>query len=512
MLIKFAEWLPDQPPLNNPGALVVTNVIPNADSYLPFPGLTSAAFSGTLGRMYGATFARDNANNTYVYAGDQTALYILNGSTFNVATRTAGGAYNTDITNGWEFVNWGQTTIAVNGFEGDAPQQISFGAAHFQPLSGAFPASHIAIINNFVVLGAVSDSATQVQRVRWSAINNSSLWSADATTLADFQDLPGDGGWIQKIVGGQQGGYVFQERMIWGMQFVGSPLIFQFIPLVLDLGADAAQAVISYENVVYFLSPEGLKAFDGTTIADIGKGKVDNFFFADLDASYIGSVKSIVVPQSKIVMWSYPGAGHFGDKCNHILVYSYAHQKWALVNIPVAYSANIEVLAVTSTPGYTLDGLDSVSSSVDTLPYSLDSRFWTGGSLVMSVFVNGIFAYFNGTPLPAEVQTAETNLVAQQPMLPYQKPLDGVVKHKGTVNEIWPIVESASLTTVQVTVLYRDTQQSVPSSLVVGYSNTSAGYATGRITARYHRFDLQTSGTFNSLQGVDINVVNAGLR
>ena len=219
-----------------------------------------------------------------------------------------------------------------------------------------------------------------------------------------------------------------------------------------------------------------------------------------------------MVPQSKIVMWSYPGAGHFGDKCNHILVYSYAYQKWALVNIPVAYSANIEVLAVTSTPGYTLDGLDSVSSSVDTLPYSLDSRFWTGGSLVMSVFVNGIFAYFNGTPLPAEVQTAETNLVAQQPMLPYQKPLDGVVKHKGTVNEIWPIVESASLTTVQVTVLYRDTQQSVPSSLVVGYSNTSAGYATGRITARYHRFDLQTSGTFNSLQGVDINVVNAGLR
>lgn len=512
MLIKFAEWLPDQPPLNNPGALVATNVIPNADSYLPFPGLTSAAFSGALGQIYGATFGRDNANNTYVYAGDQTALYTLVGATFTASTRTAGGAYNTDIQNGWEFVNWGQTVIAVNGFEGDKPQQISFGGANFNPVPGAMPASHIAVINNFVVLGAISDSATQVQRVRWSAINNSSLWSADATTLSDFQDLPGDGGWVQKIVGGQQGGYIFQERMIWGMQFVGSPLIFQFIPLVLNLGAYAAQSVVSYENVVYFLSAEGFKAFDGTQIYDIGKGKVDNFFFNDLDSSYIGSVRGIVVPLSKIVLWAYPGAGHFGSKCNRILVYSYAYQRWALVEIPVAYSGNIEILSVTSTPGFTLDQLDNVSSSVDTLQFSLDSRFWTGGALVMSVFVNGIFAYFNGTPLPAEVQTAETNLVAQQPMLPYQKPLDGVIKHKGTVNEVWPIVNSASLATVTVTVLSRDTQQSVPDETVVGYSNTSAGYATGRITARFHRFDIQTTGGYQSLQGVDVNVVNAGLR
>lgn len=512
MLIKFAEWLPDQPPLNNPGALVVTNVIPNADSYLPFPGLNTAATNFAMGQIYGATYARDNANNTYVYMGDQTALYLLSGLSLTAATRTAGGAYNTDITNGWEFVNWGQTTIAVNGFEGDTPQQISFGAAHFQPVPGAMPASHIAVINNFVVLGAISDSATQVQRVRWSAINNSGLWSADATTLSDFQDLPGDGGWVQKIVGGQQGGYVFQERMIWGMQFVGSPLIFQFIPLVLNLGAYAAGSVVNYENVVYFLSNEGFKAFDGTNIYDIGKGKIDLTFFADLDSSYVGSIRGIIVPQSKIVVWAYPGSGHFGSKCNTLLVYSYAYQRWAKVLIPNAYSANIEIIAVTSTLGYTLDGLDAVSGSVDALAFSLDSRFWTGGALVMSAVVNGLFAYFNGDPLPAQIQTAETNLVAQQPMLPYQKPLDGIVKHKGMINEVWPIVENASLSTIQVTVLYRDTQQSVPSSVIVGYSNTSAGYATGRITARYHRFDIQTTGDFDSLQGVDVNVVNAGLR
>jgi len=511
MLIKFAEWLPDQPPLNNPGALVVTNVIPNADSYLPFPGLNVSA-TGPQGQIYGATYGRDNANNSYVYIGDQSALYRLSGLSFTAATRTVGGAYNTDTTNGWEFVNWGQTTIAVNGFQGDVAQQLSFGATNFIALPGAFPASHIAVINNFVVMACISDSATQVQRVRWSAINNSGAWSQDATTLADLQDLPGDGGWIQKIVGGQQGGYVFQERMIWGMIFVGSPLIFQFVPLILGLGAYAAQSVVAYENMVYFLSKEGFKSFDGTNLQDIGKGKVDQTFFADLDTAYLGAIRGVIVPEWKVVLWSYPGSGHTGSKSNKILIYSYAYQKWAQVIIPVAFSANIEIISITSTPGYTLDGLNAVNSSVDALAYSLDSRFWTGGNLVLSAYINGWLAYFNGTALSAEVQTAELNLVAMQPMMPYQHPLDANVQYKGMVSQVFPIAHSASLSTVQVTILSRDTQQSATKATVMTYGNTSAGFAQSRVTARFHRFDVVTSGNFDSLQGIDVNVVNAGKR
>src|SRR5262249_4134842 len=187
MIIALGEWLPDLPPLNNPGALTALNVIPGPNNtYEGFPDLNRAA-TGSAGPMLGAFSARDDANNSYVYAGDSSALYVQSGLSLSAATRSAGagGAYSVITDDVWEFVQWGQTVIAVDGHT-DTPQQISLGAALFQNLTGAPKARHIAVIKDFVVLGNISDSDTQVQRIRWSGINNSGAWSVDATTLADY--------------------------------------------------------------------------------------------------------------------------------------------------------------------------------------------------------------------------------------------------------------------------------------------------------------------------------------
>src|ERR1700677_2908197 len=274
MLFAVSSWMPDQPRLNNPGDIQALNVIPAQYAYEPFPGLTQAATGSTAGQMYGATYARDNANNSYIYAGDVSALYSVVAGSLNGVTRSGGrGAYATDTTHGWEFVNWGQTVIAVNGQDGDYPQTISLGAAHFANLSGAMPVAHIAVINNFVVLGNISDSATEVQRVRWSGLNNATDWSlsSEAATPSDYQDIVGNGGWLQKITSGEQGGYVFMEREIWSMVFVGSPLVFQFTKLIDNMGAYCSNGVVQYENMVFFIATDGFKAFNGSTITDIGQ-------------------------------------------------------------------------------------------------------------------------------------------------------------------------------------------------------------------------------------------------
>ena len=514
MIFTVSQWLPDLPRLNNPGDIQAMNVTPAATSYEPFPLMTQAATGGTLGQLYGATYGRDNANNSYVYAGDQSALYRLAGLSLTAATRTAGGAYNTDITNGWEFVNWGQTVIAVNGQDGDAPQTISFGAANFVALTGAFPAAHIAVINNFVVLGNISDSATNVQRVRWCGINNSVQWSlsSGASTLPGYQDLVGNGGWVQKITSGEQGGYVFMEREIHSMVFVGAPLVFQFTKLIDNLGAYASNAVVYYENQVFFLSNTGFMLFNGSNLQEIGKGRVDKTFFADLDAGYLGSIRGIIVPEKKLVMWAYPGAGHSGSKCNKILVYSYAFDKWAIVHIPDAYSSNIEIISITSTLGYTLDGLDAVSTNLDALPYSLDSREWTGGQLIMSAWVNGVLYYFNGMPMNATVELGETNLMAKQPFLPYQQPTRALVANRAQIDQIYPLVESASsLSVVKVKVNFRDKQEDALQNFAAGSPN-STGYVTTRVQSRYASFVISTSGAYAQIMGVDAEFVNAGRR
>lgn len=508
MIFQFAEWLPDLPPLNNPGSLVASNVLPaGTTGYGPFPTFTTAASNSAVGIVSGAYYARDNANNTYNYAGDQSALYVQSGTTFAVATGTA-GPYTVLPQDAWEFVAWGQTVIAVNGLQ-DFPQQISLGAANFVSITAAPKARHIAVINNFVVLGNISDSATQVQRVRWSAINNSGAWSQDATTLSDLQDLVGNGGWVQKIVSGEQGGYVFQERAIWGMVFVGSPLIFQFVKLQDGIGAYAAQSVVNYENQVLFLSAEGFKSFDGTNISDIGENKVDATFFADLDPNYLYKVKGLIVPQLKIVIWSYPAVGNKGGQSNHALVYSWAYNRWTQALFD--YVGGVDTITMSSTPGYTLDGLDAVTTNLDLLPESLDSRIWTGGQLVPSAYVNGVLQYLNGGAANAEVQTAEVNLMANQPMLSYQKPKASLIMNKAQLNEIWPVVDMASLSAISVTVLTRDTLNQTPAASMSVTPN-SAGYCETLITARYFRIDVQTTEPFDFLQGVDVTFVNAGVR
>jgi len=512
MLFQTSQWLPDQPRLNNPGDIQALNVIPDVSGYVPFPRMTQAATSTTMGQTYGSTYARDNANNSFVYTGDISALYRLAGLSFTAATRLVGGAYATDVANGWEFANWGQTVIAVNGQDGDVPQEISLGAANFVNLTGAFPAAHIAVINNFVVLGNISDSATQVQRVRWSGINNSHIWSlsSQASTLADFQDLPGNGGWIQKITSGEQGGLIFMEREIHSMVFVGAPLIFQFTKLVDGVGAYGSNSVVVFENQVFFLANDGFKAFNGSNVTDIGEGKVDAFFLDDLDTAYVGQVRGILVPDKKIVMWAYPGSGHSGSKCNRIIIYSYAFNKWSLVQIPNAFSANIEIITITSTPGYTLDGLDAVSTNIDALPFSLDSREWTGGQLIMSAYVNGVLYYFNGTPMDATVEVGETNLMGKLGAVGGR---DAVVGNKAQINAIWPLVEGVvSTSAVAVAAKYRNNTQMDTATLDTLRFANSSGFATSRVVARYASFVINTTGVYTEIQGVDVEFVNAGMR
>lgn len=507
MLIPLAEWLPDLPPLNNPGALQAINVIPGANHYLPMPGMQIVASASAIGHISGATFARDSANNTYTYAGDSSALYVQSGQTFNVATRTAGGAYNVATQDNWEFVTWGQTIIGVDGLN-DLPQQISLGAANFVDIAGAPKARHIAVIKDFVVLGNISDSATQVQRVRWSAINSSAAWSVDATTLADFQDLPGEGGWIQKIVSGEQG-YVFQERAIWRMAFVGSPLIFQFDKIHDGLGAFAAQSVCSYENNMFFLAADGFKQFDGTNLAHIGRAKVDDTFYADLDQNYLSHLKGVVVPQLKCVFWSYPGAGNTGGKANHILVYSFGFNRWARIDVPAAL-VGLDIVALASSVGYTLDGLDSVSASIDALPFSLDDRAWTGGNLTFSAWIGSGLYYFTATPMDATVQTSEVCLMA---FTGYYGPVtmqqQGITA-KYQVNEVWPVAQGVSANvSVVITTRNKVTEAPVDGMQI---AMNSAGFAPAHATARFHRFTVDVTGDFDSIQGLDVIGENAGKR
>lgn len=488
-ILQFGEWLPDLPTYGLKGATVVSNVLPDASAYRPMPSLVP--YTTALGsRCLGGIFATDAAGNNYNYAGDSSALYALSQNSFSIATRAVGGAYTALGDDVWEFANWGNTIIAVNGFT-DLPQQISLGATNFANLSTGVKAKHLTVLRDFLVLGNVSDSAAQVYRVRWSAINNPGDFVPSAATLSDYQDLPSEGGPIQRVVGGEYG-VVLQSRAITRMTFVGSPLIFQFDKVHSHIGSFNPQSVAHYQNLIFLLSEDGFYTFDGTNLNPIGRAKVDTFFRSDLHPNYNQRTTAAIDPINKIVLWAYASINSPQGNADKLLAYSWAYQKWALVT-----GLNIEFLLTSVTTGYTLEGLDAISTNIDNIMASLDSLQWAGGSIILSAYDNSHkLGRFNGSAMPATITTGEFQLFSDQ---------------RAMLTEVRPIAIGLSAN-LRLTVLNRN---NLTESLSVGVVSTginATGFAPVRVSARYFNIQLDVSTNFKQLLGVEVKGVPAGER
>jgi hypothetical protein len=489
--INFGEWLPDLPPIGLQGSVTVINVIPDATSYRPFPSLT--VFSSAIGgRCQGAVIATDTTGINYNYVGDASALYALNAQTFSTVTRAVGGAYTTNADDYWEFVNWGNTIIGVNGFT-DLPQQISLGAATFANLSTGVKAKHIAIMRDFVVMGNISDTAANSYRVRWSAINNPASWTVDAATLADFQDLMPEGGPIQKILGGDYG-VVLQQRSVWRMLFVGSPLIFQFDRIHNAIGAYVSQAAVRYQNLSFFLAEDGFYAFDGSQLNPIGRGKVDKFFLVDLNTSYLARMHAAIDPTNKLVMWAYPSSNTSGGNPDKLIVYSWAFQRWALVE-----GLNIEFFMQSLSTGYTLDGLDAVSTNLDALAWSLDSAQWTGGQIILAAFnSSNQLARFNGSAMPATLESGEFQLFQDS---------------RALLTQVRPDIVGLSASATISIINRNNLTESASVGGAATYPN-DVGFVQFRVDARYFRVRIQTTSgvNFTHIIGSEVDGVQTSKR
>jgi hypothetical protein len=478
VFIPAAEWLPDQADFGNPGATVAKNVIPwVGNSYKSFPSLET--FSAAIGaRAQGAIFARDSEGAIYNYVGDATKLYALFTTSYSDVSRTSGGAYGTSSDEWWEFAQWGNTVIATN-FADDV-QRISIGSANFTALPGSPPkARHVAIVRDFVVLGNVTDAP---HRVQWSGINNSELWTPSLTTLSDFQDIQ-EAGAVQKVIGGEFG-LVFLDKSIHRMTFSGYPTIFQFDEIEKAKGVYAPQSVIRFGSVVFYLSDDGFYATTGSgESVPIGDGKVDKYFLDDLETFYSYRINAAIDPINKLVLWAYPGVGSSSGTPNRILVYSIFRKKWALVEV------DTEILPRYASDGLSLDELDSISSSVDALAFSLDSRVWSGGEQTLAAFnTSHRLATFTGTAMNATVDTGE---------------VQHFPRRRAHVTGARAIVDGGTATVAVGARSLLSASHSFGSAV----SLNSSGVAPLRSNARYHRYRIATTGAFDFIQGVEVDAV-----
>ena len=484
-MIPFGPWLPDLPALQNPGATVATNVIPAPASYRPFPDLV--ALSAALpARCQGAFAARSSAGTVFTFAGTATALYRLSGTAWADVSRTAGGAYGCPADAFWSFAQYGDFVIAVNG--ADAAQGFNMASStNFAALAGSPPvAKYVAVVREQVVMANLSG---QTQRVQFSAIDNSADWAVSAITQADFNDLLGDHGDIMGLVGGDYG-VVFMERGIFRMDYVGAPLIYQFTRVEQARGLAAPRGLAPLGAQVFYLTDDGFYLFDGAQSTPIGKNRVDKTFWADVDQSLTYRICAAVDPINALVLWAYAGAGNIGGNPNHLMLYNWTSDRWSRVEL------NTEFLWRDLSKGYTLEGLDAISTSLDALPFSLDSRAYAGGKILLSAFDSTHkLAYFTGANLAATVETTEANVVPGQ---------------RAMVTALRPIVDGGTVT-VQVAARERQVDAA---SYGASASLGADGRCPVRSSGRYHRarLALVAGGSWSHAQGVEVEAVPDGAR
>lgn len=476
MIIPFGEYAPDVPALGNLGATVAKNVTPQVVGYGKFSRLT--AYSSALtAYCRGAFTAVDSDGSIRSFAGDETKLYTLSATTFSDASKV--GGYTSASDSYWEFAQFGDNVIASNFDE--APQTMALTGTTFADLTGTPPMfRHIGIVRDFMVVGNTFDAVdgSVPYRIRWPGIGTTTSWTVSATTQADYQDLQGNGGWVQSIVGGREIGHVFQERAIWQMRYVGSPVVFDIVQIEDARGAFAPRSTISVGGIIFYLADDGFYMLSGGQSVPIGAGKVDKTFLSELNEDYLHRITAAAIPNDKIIIWSYPGSGSVDGTPDKCLLYNWVSKKWCFAQF------DHELLYRAQSVGITLEGLDAISGSIDSLPFSLDSKVWMGGKLQLAAFdTDHKQSFFTGTALDATLETGEVQIIQGK---------------RAEVSEVVPLVDGGTHT---VQVGTRETQVASCTFGSVSTENAS-GICPVRSNGRYHRFRVNNTGDFNSATGV----------
>lgn len=484
-MIQFGEWTPDQADLLNPGVTVATNVMPAAQGYHSMNSFVPYSNAAT-GTIKGIFAAKDTSDNTKLFAGDATKLYLHNSGTNNLDDIKKAGGYTLTDQERWRFVQFGDYLIAAGG-TGEALQSFQLGVSSaFADLSASAPkADFIAVVRDFLWTANIDEGAgRKPYRCRWSGFNDITSWTA-GTDQSDFQDLP-DSGAITGLVGGEYC-TVLTERAIFRATYSGPPLIWQFDKVVSERGCNFKNSVCNAGNLIFFLSSDGFYAFDGQKAYPIGSEKVNEFFLKDFDSNYDYRMSASVDPLNEVAMWSYTSTQSPSGQPDKILIYNYTLNRWSIAEVEA------DLLAPMFSSGYTVDGLDNLSATVDGLSIQLDSRFFKGGQYFFGgAYGDKIYA-FTGSPLAATIETAEAPV--------------SMGKHS-IVTRIYPYYEGG---TVTLSVGTRDTQAGT-TSFTSAVAPNSSGFAPFRAQGRYHRARMTISGDWSKALGIDIEAREIGRR
>jgi len=476
--LTFGEWMPDQPSIT--GALVdAKNVVSQAVGYGPLP--TAATFSAAASENLTTLVAgKTPVNATKLFAAGSTKIFDVSGVGALTNVSKSGGYTPNANNDRFRFTQFGNVIIGTNN--SDAMQAYTLGTSTaFADLAAGAPiCKFLTVVRDFVVTAFTTESSTVYPtRVRWSGINDETAWGTDQVTQADYQDIP-DGGQIVGIRGGEFG-LVLMEKGISRMSYVGTPFIFQFDNISRGKGCIAAGSIAQVQGITFFLSDDGFYLCDGQQITAIGSEKVDRWFFSEADESAFATMSAAVDPVRKLVIWNFKTT--FAQR--KLIIYNFRTQKWTYGD------AGTDYISDASTSATTLEGLDSISNSIDALTVSLDSILYMGGKYFLGGTSGTRVITYNGAPATGNIVTGDLNAGGRSVVTLARPLIDG-----GSAN-----VAVASRTLLS--------EQAIFGTAVAADSENRVSL---RSNGNFHQFQITPTGTWKTAVALDVDFEGQGTR
>lgn len=486
-LLKWGAWTPDTIDYEAATPKTILNVIPRADGYGPFPGVSTYT-QALPAACRGGFYALKSDGTVVTFAGTATKLYRLNNTDYSwVDVSKGGGTYTTptfgSLAANWQFAQFGSLVFATQA--NTVLQVYDLGSStQFADCAGSPPqAAYIAVVGRFLVLSGLLSNP---YRIQWSGLNATTTWTSGVNS-SDFQDFP-DGGIVRGVAGGTQSGVILQDNAIRNMAYVqGSPLIFQIDRIAQDKGLYAPYSIIRAGERVFFYANQGFHKIDpGGIPQPIGRERVDRTFIADLDTSNLQFFQGAADPRSSRIYWAYKSVAGAVGGYDKLLGYDYLLDQF----FPVKTSG--QFLVGISQSGITLEGLDSISTNIDSMSLSLDAYTIATAPQLGNFDTTNKFGFFVGLPLEATLLSGE----------------QGGDEDRLNIRGFRPITDAPS---VFGALVYRDSQQATPiTTPEMGMSRIAK--IDIRRDARYARFQLRIpAGTsWNFCAGVVPDFVSGG--
>lgn len=486
MKLPAAEWAPDLVPLGG-GSNEIKNVYPVLNGYKPFQGLVPLSLNGLASAAKGYFSAHAADGSIVTYVGDSGHIYNYNLLSFTDVSRIGTPYASQDAASFWEFVQYGTRVIATT-IE-NAPQYFDIGSSsNFADLAGSPPSARfVMVVRDFLVFANTSNSPSEVI---WSGNNDSEEWTPE--TKESSNQILLDGGWINGAVGGEVG-YIFQERQIVRMTYIGPPLHFQFDVVIAGNVTTSPYSVVRSDRQVFYVGSNGFNSLsiDGGQPVPIGAERVDRWFLDEnVSLLSLGITRAALDPRKKLILWSFADNSGSNTTFNHVIGYQWQLNRWFHAQF------DHELIASGFTEAVSLDDMDALYDSIDDVPLSLDSSFWIGGLFQLRGFSpTHQLGVFEGDSLEATIETTEGEIIEGS---------------RSMVTNVRPLTDAAEAT---VSVASRERLANSPASTTIS-SLESNGNAAVLSSGRYHKIiNTIPAGTdWTYWQGADIEAVPDGMQ